>query len=429
MLCMRSERLLSLCLLLTLFVILAACTPSAGKDLVKTKKTSVADFQKPVEHLSQTQKTTPICGNRVCEFYRLTLVGGNSSSPFNRGAGIFVHNRFRTVKLASINSTSIGSNTTVRICVGAVCDVIEQNKTKSIAGVPVFVEHILLLPGKERVTLTFGENAQVCAVDCFTPPVRIQEPISTMLVPTTQIPEVSTKMPKVSTKDLLEKAALDKKVEQQEILKFIGWGKQHGISLVGINKSVNYFYFNGSRPEDFLDVKNVPNILNVAEGLYKIPEEVLQVMEGKTFYLSHQNGRGYTVLGSWPEQHILAGMERGSILEQFLTPQQAVHEFAHILDYHGIRGMYDDPQNHFKELELLRKEIFAVAFAYDPHLSKAPFGYIDVYSTANDAENFAQHFAAYILDGEEFRTRARDDPLLKKKYDFFNNKLFHGREY
>ncbi|MBI4738288.1 hypothetical protein HY772_01785 [Candidatus Woesearchaeota archaeon] len=40
-------------------------------------------------------------------------------------------------------------------------------------------------------------------------------------------------------------------------------------------------------------------------------------------------------------------MNRSSILEQTLTEQQTVHEFAHILDYHGIRGIYDDPQKHW----------------------------------------------------------------------------------
>lgn len=76
-----------------------------------------------------------------------------------------------------------------------------------------------------------------------------------------------------------------------------------------------------------------------------------------------------------------------------------------------------------------RGELFAVPFEYDPYLPEPPSGYMDVYSTANDAENFAQHFVDYILQGDEFRTRAQNDSLLKQKYDFFREELFDGEEY
>ncbi|MBI5398254.1 hypothetical protein HZB03_02210 [Candidatus Woesearchaeota archaeon] len=223
--------------------------------------------------------------------------------------------------------------------------------------------------------------------------------------------------------------AMNEVTRRKQITEFMEWAVNHNIALVGVNESVDHFYYNGSKEGDFLDAREVPNILEVAEGLYKIPEPLLKVMRGKTFYLSHQSGRGYTVLGSWPEQNILVGVDRGSILEQTLNGRQAVHEFAHILDYHGIRGIYADLQNHFKELESQRKDVFTVPFAYNNTLPQPPVGYIDVYSTANDAENFAQHFTAYIFDAAEFRARAKTDALLKKKYDFFKDKLFDGHEY
>ncbi len=226
-----------------------------------------------------------------------------------------------------------------------------------------------------------------------------------------------------------EDPKIDDSKNQQLISEFIEWGKKHGIQLIGVNKTVNDFYYKGAKKEDFLDVRGVPDLLEIAEGLYKIPEHLLKVMDGKAFYISYQQGRGYAVLGSWPEQNILSGVNRGVILEQPLVKEDAVHEFAHILDYHGIRGMYEDNRDNFRNLEQLRKEIFDVPFEYNPNLQQPPEGYIDVYSTANDAENFAQHFAAYIFQGETFRALAKDDALLKKKYDFFKNKLFEGKEY
>ncbi len=232
-----------------------------------------------------------------------------------------------------------------------------------------------------------------------------------------------------NTYEIIEKINENKQsINLSENINFKEWASTRNIELVGVNKSVNDFYYNGSKQGDFLNIDNIPNVLEVSKGLYKISDDLLRVMKGKTLYLSYQNGRGYTVLGSWPEQGILAGMNRGSILEQPLTEQQAVHEFAHILDYHGIRGIYDDKENHWKHLDEKRARIFNVTFKYNPSASAAPAGYMDVYSTANDAENFAQHFAFYILQGEEFRNRAKSDSLLKEKYEFFKD-LFNGSEY
>lgn len=214
-----------------------------------------------------------------------------------------------------------------------------------------------------------------------------------------------------------------------KISDFLAWAKAHEIEIVAVDKNTDYFYYQGGKPEDFSDPKDVPNLLEVAEGLYQIPERLVVVLKGKTLYASRLQGRGYAVLGSWPEQNILVGMNRGIILEQRLQRENVVHEVGHIIDYHGIRGLYDDPQYIFGSLEPLRKEIFSVDFPYDPNRPEPPAGYLNVYSTANDAENFSEHFAAYIFKAQEFRSRAASDALLKKKYDFFKNNLFNGREY
>jgi hypothetical protein len=54
---------------------------------------------------------------------------------------------------------------------------------------------------------------------------------------------------------------------------------------------------------------------------------------------------------------------------------------------------------------------------------------MEVYATANSAENFAQHFTFYILIGSQFRSQAQNDILLQRKYDFFRQNLFQNREY
>ncbi len=230
-------------------------------------------------------------------------------------------------------------------------------------------------------------------------------------------------------KEETEQQSETSETQEEEIEEFLEWAEDHNIEIVGVNKTVNDFYYNGSKDGDFLDPKDVPNILEVADGLYKIPDDLLRVMDGKTIYISHQYGRGYSVLGSWPDQGILSGMNKGTIIEQTLTSEQAVHEFGHILDYHGIRGIYYDPKNLWKNLDVERNDVFKVDFEYNPNLVEPPRGYMDVYSTANDAENFAQHFMYYILAGNEFRESAESDELLKRKYDFFKEELFEGKEF
>lgn len=207
------------------------------------------------------------------------------------------------------------------------------------------------------------------------------------------------------------------------------WAEKNNIKLVATYKTSDDLYYNGFSQEDSIDLETISNLDEAYLGLSKIPEDLLKAMDGKTIYLSSGEGRGYTVLGSWPEQNILSGVDRGFVLEQPITQLQAIHEFAHILDYHGIRGIYGDPNNYWSDLESLRADIFSVDIIYDPYLLNPPEGYIDIYSTSNDAENFAQHFALYILKGEEFRNLSKSNTFVKEKYDFFRNYLFDGKEY
>jgi hypothetical protein len=217
--------------------------------------------------------------------------------------------------------------------------------------------------------------------------------------------------------------------ESQQIDDFIIWSQKRGIKLVGINKTAKDLYYKGLAEEDFLPIDNIPNLLEVANGLYEIPDSLLEVMEGKTFYLSNQPGRGTVVTASWPDRNILVNVDRGCILEQRFTKRQTIHEFAHILDFHGIQGIYKDQKDYWPYLKEVRDEIFGVPFAYDRKRTTLPPGYMDVYSTANPAENFAQHFMYFILYGDEFRKKAQNDLLLQKKYDFFKKELFYYLEY
>lgn len=156
---------------------------------------------------------------------------------------------------------------------------------------------------------------------------------------------------------------------------------------------------------------------------------LLALLVPKATYLSTRPGRSYAVLGGFPQYGVLVGVKRGIIVEQPVRALVAVHEFGHILDYHGIRAYYDDAQALWTWLEAERAQVFATDAAYAAQVAEPPEGYIDAYAASTEAENFAQHLAAYVYRADEFRRRAELEPALRLEYAFLRDRLFLGREY
>jgi len=228
----------------------------------------------------------------------------------------------------------------------------------------------------------------------------------------------------VSNSDLLVYSDTFDEFDQFQI-----WADIHGINLVGVNKNAIDLYYNGFDPEtDYVDWRMVPGVLIAANDLYKVPEDVIQVMDGKTIYFSTEFGRSYTVLGSFPDYNILEGLERGIILEQNINSHTVIHELGHIVDYHGIQGIYNDEQNIFEHTLEDRNSIFTIS-QENSQYSTPPDGYISAYSAVNDAENFAENFAYYVIYPNEFRERLESDTLLTDEYEFMYKEIFSGFEF
>ncbi len=66
---------------------------------------------------------------------------------------------------------------------------------------------------------------------------------------------------------------------------------------------------------------------------------------------------------------------------------------------------------------------------YQPNATGPPPGYITRYSTYSDLENFADHFAYYVIYPDVFRDRMKNDPLLVDEYEFLRDFVFNGKEY
>jgi len=208
------------------------------------------------------------------------------------------------------------------------------------------------------------------------------------------------------------------------LVNFENWAKEHDISLVGTNKNANQLNWSFDHDKDQVELKDVPGILTAAEALYKIPDNVLVVMAGKTIYFSTEDGRSFSVFAAWGAN----ALNRGFIIEQNVRAFTVIHELGHIVDVHGIQGDLADKQNVFSYEKEDRDEIFQVALENKPN-DKEKLGYITGYSSKNDLENFADHYAYYVVYPDVFRDEMKNDPLLVKKYEFLRDFVFNGKEY
>ncbi len=207
---------------------------------------------------------------------------------------------------------------------------------------------------------------------------------------------------------------------------FESWATKHEITLVGTNKDAKYLAKWGFIPDkDRVELKDVPGVLIAANALYKIPDSVLEVMKDKTIYFSTEHGRSKSIHSAWGPD----SLNRGFIIEQNVWEANVIHELGHIVDVHGIQGAYDDKQNIFSNSKDERDKIFQVLVKYEPNKSGAPLGHISRYSSQNDLENFADHFAYYVIYPDKFQERIKNDPLLVDKYEFLRDMIFDGKEF
>ena len=220
--------------------------------------------------------------------------------------------------------------------------------------------------------------------------------------------------------------------ESNEIEEFENWARDNGITIVGVNKDQHHLYNYGYDPKtDHVNWKEIPRVLVAADALYKVPKNVIKVMDGKTIYFSTEQGVSYTVFGNPKpaDSTVLKGVDRGFILEQNINQKNVLHELGHIVDYHGIQGSYGDKQHIFDNVLEERISIFKVTQKYQPNTGALSAGYISGYSAKSDLENFAENFAYYIVRPDVFREKILADPLLIEEYEFMRDEIFSGLEY
>lgn len=220
----------------------------------------------------------------------------------------------------------------------------------------------------------------------------------------------------------------------QEIAAFSTWADEHGIEVKGTKKPA-YFWtaLDYKFDDEGLPLNQMRGVTTVYKGLSRLPDEVLEVMRGKAIYLSSAPGRSTLV-----DNNEARGLKAGIFLAAGTTyAQAAIHEFGHLFDSWAIGasdGVNLHPQNfpQFHELLSGYYSLFPHTDALRPDsvYSDSPQpGYISSYASTNRSENFAEHFAYYVMEGNLFRAKMQEDSLLADKYSFFKEKIFGGKEY
>ncbi|TSC91383.1 MAG: Peptidoglycan binding protein [Parcubacteria group bacterium Licking1014_17] len=215
--------------------------------------------------------------------------------------------------------------------------------------------------------------------------------------------------------------------DNEDLPQLLQWADENKIRIISIGSDA--FVAEGS-------LVVMPGVNNVFKGFKAIPPHLVKFLENETVNLANrscQNGTGF--IGLKEEKKKL-----NFLLCRPFNESIAVHEFGHVVDGVGIRN---EKGNEFsfgrtdEGIGTLRKEydrIFQISEEYqrmyrERLFTASPPGFISVYATRSELENFADHFRDYIFNAQYFRERAAKESLLAEKYEFLKNKIFLGKEY
>lgn len=99
-----------------------------------------------------------------------------------------------------------------------------------------------------------------------------------------------------------------------------------------------------------------------------------------------------------------------------------VHELGHIIDiFYLKKGFLSDPSDDFY---LISWESFQTK-----KKGQKITDFVSGYALSNKYEDFAESFAFYVFHNEDFVNRAKGNPMLRSKYDFFRSHVFRDDEF
>jgi hypothetical protein len=175
----------------------------------------------------------------------------------------------------------------------------------------------------------------------------------------------------------------------------------------------------------------------LGDWIRKIPLNIVKTYRGKAIYLTNVPGRSFAT--TMPVSNTVYELHIGLMTGVWIyisrggnerTEKNFIHEFGHVFDYVVLKGGYGNfRDNHqfpaFRNLFPEKQRVFGVR---DDKVPDTPFGYITNYAKTNAQESFAEHFRAFILERDDFRTKADAEaaeghPELMRKYRFMEKMM------
>ena len=217
----------------------------------------------------------------------------------------------------------------------------------------------------------------------------------------------------------------------------LAWAQVNDITFQGVKHDLDYFIGKNSfdpLTESF-PFEELPDTDMFLEVVEKLPAHLVDTLQGDNMYFSIKPSR--SSVGTYLSIFDPTLDPKPSIMFLFWRAggkSLASHELGHLIDFHGIRmdkgrgftlGKTDE------EIRRIYVEFLRVFDVPEDVLgsSGTPSGFLIPYATVSFAENFAVHFAYYMIFPDAFRQKATSDPGIEEKYEFLKSEIFRGIEY
>ncbi|MFN7160689.1 MAG: putative zinc-binding metallopeptidase [Candidatus Gracilibacteria bacterium] len=111
-----------------------------------------------------------------------------------------------------------------------------------------------------------------------------------------------------------------------------------------------------------------------------------------------------------------------------------IHELGHVIDLGYLLGK-ETPSPFMDGTSQVYANDPSVGFysisweASNKRKSRTPLDYVSGYAMSDPFEDFAESFAYYVLQGQNFRKMAKENEALKQKYSFIKEFIFQNKEF
>ncbi len=117
--------------------------------------------------------------------------------------------------------------------------------------------------------------------------------------------------------------------------------------------------------------------------------------------------------------------------------QVLIHELGHVVDLGGLKSQKFLEKSAYKDgKKIIYADDKSVIFyqiswanEYEQVSQSSDLDFIGGYASLDMFEDYAESFLMYIEHGNDFRMLATDNEKLQKKYNFFRDQVFDGKEF